>query len=264
MIESYQIKSSTEKILSRFSISLNEYTLPINVPYTVEKGAMGYVITSENERELRRIKFGLTPYWSKKPMDILTARAEGDKNMDNDPCYSGPNQIFLKPAFKKAIQNYRCLVVADQYTEFSLKQPLEIALSENNFPVVFAGIYDYWQDPETKIIQPGFAIITIPATGILQEIGVKRMPVILSYFNCINWIRSPKSLNFYLPMLDQGSSEFINVSSLNHEGKEQKVNKSDENISPLPKRYHSKKYNRSDNNLPTWGEMRMRQNQSLP
>ena len=111
MLESYQISSSTDKILSRFSLSLNEYTNPIKSACTIVKGTKGYIITSESDRELRRMKFGLTPHWAKTPMDILTARAEGDKNLDNDPYYNGPNSIFLKPAFKKAIQHYRCLVV---------------------------------------------------------------------------------------------------------------------------------------------------------
>ncbi len=246
MFESYQIARSTDKILSRFSLSLNEYTIPINGKCIVEKGSTGYVITSENERELRRMRFGLTPHWAKTPMDILTARAEGDKNLDNDPCYNGPNSIFLKPAFRKAIQQYRCLVVADSYIEEFNKQQQLITFSENNFPGVFAGIYDYWTDPETKIVQPGFAIITIPATGMLQHIGINRMPVILSYFNCINWIKSPKPLNYYLPMLNRSSIELVNVISLKDThrtgNQEQKVIKSSQSAEPLPKRYYSKRH----------------------
>jgi putative SOS response-associated peptidase YedK len=245
MFESYQITSSTDKILSRFSISLNEYTNPIKSACTIIKGTKGYVITSESDRELRRMKFGFTPHWAKTPMDILTARAEGDKNLDNDPYYNGPNSIFLKPAFKKAIQHYRCLVVADSYIENSSKEQQFIRFPENNFPIVFAGIYDYWQDPETKIISPGFAIITVPANEMLQQIGIKRMPGVLSFYNCTNWVKPQKPLNYYLPMLNRESAELIQVISLNDlpgKGKqEQNENKSDQTSGPLPKRYYNKR-----------------------
>lgn len=244
MIESYQLTSSTEKILSRFILTLDNYSIPINEPCTISKGSMGFVITSENERELRQMKFGLTPHWSKKPMDILTARAEGDKNQENDPSYNGPNAIFLKPAFKKAIQQYRCLVVAESYTDYSSKQPKLISFADKKFPSVFAGIYDYWKDPDTGIIQSGFAIITVPAIGMLRHIGIKRMPVILSFYDCKNWIKAQKPLNYYLPILDRNNLRLENVISLDDRKKPgiqvPTKNITDQQDGPLPKRYYGK------------------------
>lgn len=258
MFESYQINSTTDKILSRFSLSLNEYTNPIKNACTIIKGTKGYVITSESDRELRRMKFGFTSHWAKTPMDILTARAEGDKNLDNDPYYNGPNSIFLKPAFKKAIQHYRCLVVADSYIENSSKEQQLIRFPENNFPIVFAGIYDYWTDPDTKIISPGFAIITVPANEILQNIGIKRMPVVLSFYNCTNWVKPQKPLNYYLPMLNRESTELIHVISLKDLGKtmkqEQSKIKSEQSSEPLPKRYYNKRQLHTPYDNSTMGE----------
>jgi putative SOS response-associated peptidase YedK len=258
MLESYQISSSTDKILSRFSLSLNEYTNPIKSACTIVKGTKGYVFTSESDRELRRMKFGFTPHWAKTPMDILTARAEGDKNLDNDPYYNGPNSIFLKPAFKKAIQHYRCLVVADSYVENSSKQQQLIRFPENNFPIVFAGIYDYWTDPDTKTISPGFAIITVPASEMLQQIGIKRMPLVLSFYNCTNWVKPQKPLNYYLPMLNRESAELVNVISLKDLGKtgkqEQSNIKTEQSSEPLPKRYYNKRQLHTPYDNSTMGE----------
>lgn len=258
MIESYQIYSSTDNILSRFSISLNEYTIPINRACTIKTGAKGYVITSENDRELCRMKFGLTPYWAKSPMDIIHARAEGDRNLDNDPYYNGPNSIFLKPAFKKAIQHYRCLIIADTYVEKMNDMSFLITISEGNFPGVFAGIYDYWKDPETGILYPGYSIITIPANEMLQSIGIKRMPAILSFYNCANWIKPQKPLNYYLPLLDTTRFQPVNVIPFNIEGKPQ-VQHQQEKITdyadgPFPKRYYSKKHMRASVIKETIGE----------
>jgi len=249
MFESYQIISSTDKILSRYSLSLSDHTYPINKPCTIQKGVSGYVITSENDRELRRMKFGLTPHWSKTPMDIINARAEGDKNQDNDPYYNGPNSIFLKPAFKKAIQQYRCLVIADSYIEIINNQTNLIAFPENHLPCVFAGIYDYWHDPLTKIQIPGFAIITIPADEALQSIGINRMPLLLSYFNCTNWVKPQKPMNYYLPLLNTVNNQPVSVITFDTNGNAIKTNQTksieETGINPLPKRYYSKKHNQS-------------------
>lgn len=212
MSESFVIVSTLEKIQSQFSVQISDYSLPITSPQLLSKGVSGYVITSENDRELKQMRFGFTPHWSKERMDILNTRAEGDKNQNNDPYYNGPNAIFLKPAFKKSIQNYRCLIVVDSFIEKgSFDQPYMIYVTEKRNPFVLAGIYDYWKDPESGLTIPGFAIITVPAIETLQRVGIKRMPVILTRLNCAGWIKAMKPLNYYLPKLQACKDELINA-----------------------------------------------------
>lgn len=205
MIEKIILNTGTDDILKRYSVAINDYTLPNPESQVVGNGISTYVITSENDHELRRMKFGFTPHWANERMDLLTARAEGDKNKGNDPYYNGPNSIFLKPAFKKAIQHYRCLIVADGFTCKVSGKEINIYTIEK--PSVFAGIYDYWKDPETGLLIPGFTLITVPAVGKLCSEGISRMPVLLSFFNCSKWIHPEKPLSYYLPMLDRSVIE---------------------------------------------------------
>lgn len=215
MSENFVIVSTLEKIQLQFSVQISDYSLPITSPQLLTKGVSGYVITSENERELKQMRFGFTPHWAKERMDILNARAEGDKNPNNDPYYNGPNAIFLKPAYKKSIQNYRCLIVVDSFIDKgSFDQPYMIYVTEKRNPFVLAGIYDYWKNPESGITTPGFAIITIPANETLQMIGIKRMPVILTKLNCAGWIKPMKPLNYYLPKLQACENELINANPI--------------------------------------------------
>ena len=212
------IASTLEKIQSQFSVHLSDSSLPISSPQLLTKGAHGYVITSENDRELKQMKFGFTPHWATQRMNTLNARAEGDKNQNNDPYYNGPNAIFLKPAYKKAIQNYRCLIVVDSFIDIgSFDQPYMIFVTEKKNPFVLAGIYDYWKDPESGLTTPGFAVITIPANESLQKVGIMRVPVAFTRLNCADWIKASKPLNYYLPKLQACGNELINAYPISRE-----------------------------------------------
>jgi hypothetical protein len=89
----------------------------------------------------------MTPFFAKEQMNIINARAEGDKNSRNDPGYNGSKSIFLKTAFMKPMQAQRCLVIADAYYEWSnQKKPHLIFLQNWDRPFAFAGIYDHLSD----------------------------------------------------------------------------------------------------------------------
>lgn len=79
------------------------------------------IITQQNPKQLTLSKFGMTPTWSKQPMSLINARAEGNKNPDNDPLFTGGKSIFMKPAFKRPLVSQRCVVVADAFIEWSTK-----------------------------------------------------------------------------------------------------------------------------------------------
>jgi putative SOS response-associated peptidase YedK len=117
MCRKFVLVSPLESIERKFHVSLNEYTKVLPISYAISGGDATYIITSERPGELQTFTFGMTPYWAKERMDLINARAEGDKNPNNEPNYNGPQHIFLKRAFLKPIQSQRCLVVADAYYE---------------------------------------------------------------------------------------------------------------------------------------------------
>lgn len=126
----------------------------------------------------------MTPFFSKEPLNLINARAQGDKNRDNNPNYKGSKAIFLKTAFNKPIQSQRCLVIADAYYEWSdQNKPYLVYLQNKTRPFAFAGLYDQWKNPASGEIDYSFAIITPTTNPLLQSIGVRRMPVILSRSN---------------------------------------------------------------------------------
>lgn len=212
MCRKFILLSDLGKIESKFGIKLNQNTLVIPASYCVSPGDTSYVITSEDPFELQTFKFGMTPYWAKSPMDLINARAEGDKNQDNDPHYQGANSIFLKRAFMKPIQSQRCMVLADAYYEWSRdKKPYLVHLQDKQRPFAFAGLYDRWKNPESGIVTVSFSIITTTANTLLQSIGVKRMPVILTLGYEKEWIKSSKHLSQVLGMLNPFDSTKMNA-----------------------------------------------------
>jgi len=210
MCRKFVLVSNLDKIENRFQVQIN--TTPIPESFSVGVGQSSYVITSENPHEIHVFKYGMTPFWAKTPMDLINARAEGDKNKNDDPDYNGANSIFLKAAFKKPIQSQRCLIIADAYYEWSaLKKPYLVFLQNKERPFAFAGVYDRWKNPETGEMLTAFAIITTTANELLQSIGVKRMPVILTKSNEKEWIKSTKHLSQVLGMLNQFPSQQMNA-----------------------------------------------------
>ena len=212
MCRKFVLVSNLDKIESRFHVRINPHTLPIQESYCINNGDFTYVITSENQYELQVFKFGMTPNFSKEPQMIINARAEGYKNQDDDPYYCGSNSIFLRKEFKKPIQSQRCLVIADAYYEWSSdNKPYLVFLQNKDRPLGFAGVFDRWKNPDTQEILTSFAIITITANDLLQSIGVKRMPVILSKSRELNWIKSTKPLSDVLRMLSPFPSDQMNA-----------------------------------------------------
>ena len=55
-------------------------------------------------------------------MYLFNARAEGDRNNENNEFYSGAKGIITKPSFRKPIRSQRCLVIADAFYEGSKKE----------------------------------------------------------------------------------------------------------------------------------------------
>lgn len=211
MCKRFLLASDPVRIESRFNVLLDPSFEVISRNYAVSPGDYSYVITSENTHLLQVLRFGMTPFFSKEPMNIINARSEGDKNSRNDTGYTGSKAIFLKTPFMKPMQAQRCLVIADAYYEWSdKKKPYLVHLQNRNRPFAFAGIYDRWQNPVSKEIVTSFALITTVANSLLQSIGVKRMPVILARLNEMEWINPSNHLSYVLRLLEPCPSGYMN------------------------------------------------------
>lgn len=210
MCRKYVLVSDYKVIEDRFKVTLLPGLTTIPKSYAVSPGNSSYVIIDQNIIQV--FKYGLTPHFASEPLNIATARSEGNKNCNDNPKYNGSKAIFLQTEFKKAIFSQRCIVVADAYYEWSDKGiPFLVYLRNKNRPIGFAGIYDIWTDPVTKEETKSFAIITTTANEMLKGIGVKRMPVILPTQYETNWLKPSLHLSEILRYLVPFSTQKMNA-----------------------------------------------------
>jgi len=183
--------------------------------FNIAPGSLAPVITTDNPRQLNLLRFGLTPYWAKKPLMFINARAEGDHNKEDDPDYSGAKGIITKPSFRKPIRSQRCLVLADCFIEGTTKEKLSkphvVYLKEGERPFAFAGIWDTWANPETGEIFRSFAIITTVANELLRKIPHHRSPVILPRKLEQAWVNNDLPLSDVTGMLRPYPADLMNA-----------------------------------------------------
>ena len=114
-----------------------------------------YAVVQRETRQLRVLRWGLVPSWSKDPKGaarMINARAES---------------VREKPAFRKAFATRRCLVPADGYYEWKAKgEPWFLTTGE---PLAMAGLYEHWKTPEGGWLST-CTVITTTAPDELGEI----------------------------------------------------------------------------------------------
>jgi len=153
-------------------------------------------------------------------MQIIHARAEGDKNPGNDPDFRGSKAIFLKRAFQKPLFTGRCIIIADAFIECSgdlNRQPFLFFLRNRERPLGFAGLYDIWRDIQTGEYLHSFAIITVAANSLVRKINCSRMPVILPRGKELRWLKPTNTLTEILGMLTKYPSDKMDAYPVSNE-----------------------------------------------
>jgi putative SOS response-associated peptidase YedK len=111
--------------------------------------------------------------------------------------------VATKPAFRKAIRERRCLILADGFYEWQErgrhKQPLFVRLA-NGRPFAFAGLWERWGGPDGTALD-SCAIVTTTANDLLRPLH-DRMPVILAPKDYDLWLDpSLQDVECLLPLL---------------------------------------------------------------
>lgn len=223
----YVLAQKIEVIEKRFNAKATEgYAFEAN--YNISPGNIAPVITSDKPREIQLFRFGMTPFFAKKPMYLFNARAEGDSNKENNPDYKGGKGIIKKPAFRKPIRSQRCLVIADCFIEGTtnegLSKPFVVYLRNKVRPFAFAGIWDTWQNHETNEIINSFAIITTVANSLIQMLPHHRSPVVLSRSDERRWINQNSDLSTITALLKPYPAEKMNAYPVSSRIKPPKAN----------------------------------------
>jgi putative SOS response-associated peptidase YedK len=133
--------------------------------------------TKDMQREARRMRWGLIPYWAKDikiGASLINARAES---------------IASKPAFRSAFASRRCLIPADGFYEWQQtphgKEPYRIVLASGEL-FAFAGLWERWRSPEGETIESCCIVTCAP-----NELAARfhdRMPVIIAPEDYDTWL----------------------------------------------------------------------------
>ncbi|WCD90513.1 Putative SOS response-associated peptidase YedK [Streptomyces xanthophaeus] len=142
------------------------------------------------ERQLRALRWGLVPSWSKGPgggPKMINARVE---------------TVHEKPAYRKAFARRRCLLPADGFYEWqpvpatagakAYKQPYFIR-PEDGSVMAMAGLYEFWRDPAVADDEDPAAwwttctVITTEATDAAGRIH-PRMPLTVAADDYETWL----------------------------------------------------------------------------
>jgi len=143
--------------------------------------------------ELVSMRWGLIPYWWKKPLKQLPAT------------FNAPAEgIAGKPMFRDAFKRHRCIIPASSYYEWIAKpdgkQPYFISAADGGV-LSFAGLRDRWKNPETGEPLTSCTIIVTDANAVTRAIH-DRMPVILDQADFEPWLNGAAGAELLRPAAD--------------------------------------------------------------
>jgi putative SOS response-associated peptidase YedK len=156
-------------IRARFPIG---ESVEIRRRYNVAPGDDVLAVTTDRDGAPRGqlLRWGLVPAWSKGPgngLKMINARVE---------------TVAERPAFRRAFERYRCLIVADGFYEWRRqpgrpKQPFHITPADGGV-FAFAGLWSTWHPEDGEKLRSCTILTTTPNEAIAPLHD--RMPVILA------------------------------------------------------------------------------------
>ncbi len=208
MFKNFVLASNFKRIENRFSMAKLPDLVDYKPSYNISVGDSCYIINNNQTKEIQSFEFGLRCNDSILPF----VRSEGNRNLDDNPNYTGSKAIFLKPEYSRLIRFQRCLVLADALIiGISDNKPYLVYLRGKQRPFAFAGIWDRVKDKTTGEEKYSFAIITTTSNQLMFKLGLKRMPVILFNEYESTWLRSSAQLSDILSMLSPYPSNLMNA-----------------------------------------------------
>jgi putative SOS response-associated peptidase YedK len=184
----YALTTSAEVLAQLFRAAINfELHYRYNIAPTQIAPVARAIGAGDNQREVVGMQWGLIPSWAKDPSigsRMINARSE---------------TAAEKPSFRSAFKRRRCLVPASGFYEWkkltndrfgkggrAAKQPFYIYRADEQ-PLVMAGLWESWTDPESNKSLETYSILTTDANDQLRDLH-DRMPAILEPEQFDAWI----------------------------------------------------------------------------
>lgn len=144
-------------------------------------GLAPVILDIQGNRTLRRMRFSLLPSWSKTERPKFATYNARIETLES------------KPTWREPFQRFHCLVPMTAFIEPIYENDWAGNMVQfsraNEELLVAAGIFDRWQEPETKRVVFSFAIITGPPSAEIAAVGHDRMPIFLRPESWNEWIR---------------------------------------------------------------------------
>jgi putative SOS response-associated peptidase YedK len=143
------------------------------------------VVCSDSPGNLKLMKWGLIPSWTKNDEDAKVIRFKTFN--------ARSETISQKPSFSGSLKRQRCIIPVKGYFEWQHigreKIPWYIYHAEDQI-LSFAGLYNRWTSNTTGEAIDTFSIITTDANTLTSEIhnSGKRMPAILDKGAELKWL----------------------------------------------------------------------------
>ena len=179
----FTLRTPTPVLIKTFRLSnVADDAQDLPPRYNVAPTQQIAVVRNDDEarRQLVNMRWGLVPFWAK------------DKSIGNRMINARCETVAEKPAFRAALRQRRCLVLADGYYEWqkvgAKKQPYWIRM-EDDRPFAMAGLWESWRDAEAKENHPllSCTIITTDSNDLTHDLH-DRMPVILEPDDWDAWL----------------------------------------------------------------------------
>lgn len=167
-------------------------------------------LTAEGARELLRMRWGLIPWWWKKPLTELpatfNARAEG---------------VAQKPMFREAFRSRRCIIPASGFYEWtepkSARQPHLFTAGDGSPLLAFAGLWEHWRNPETGEEVLSCTMI-VSGASTWMEAYHDRMPILLGPQQFDRWLSGEMGAEELRPAAENALREWRVTPAMNRTG----------------------------------------------
>ena len=165
----YSLVADMSELALRFDFEVGGETRPprFNIAPTQEVLAITRA-AGDSGNAARAMRWGLIPFWAK------------DRSIGNRMINARAETADTNPAYRRAFERRRCLVIADGFYEWLKvgkdRVPMRVSLRSGE-PFAFAGLWETWRSPEGEPVA-SCTIITTTANAVMEAVH-DRMPVIL-------------------------------------------------------------------------------------
>ena len=189
-----------------------QYLLDEEPNYRVAKNEETTIVVYEKMKaRFTKMRYGLVPFWYSTLKLFYSAPVEGEIT----DSINTKNRMFLHPAFRRSIREKRCIIPADYFIAYAEdEQPYLVYLTSGR-PFAIGAIYDTWKQHIHDESYTGYAVITMPAVPLLQQVGIKRMPFIIYPGTSHKWLNTNTQLSDINGLLCQYPEKDMNLFPLN-------------------------------------------------